>query len=847
MRIKEFYNNLLSFLKPPDFGDEEKNRVAEILNVIAISLLAGLIVVIFQRLIVGQYQYLFQALIVGVMIIFSILLLRMGRLQWGEGLLLWTIMGLVVYLLFASGGLYGIVLLGLPICLLFAGITLKPRMFYVFTFCTLLCVAAVGFFEISGIIVKQYRLDTDYVELIDITIILLIMAITVRVITDNLLRSINKARTSEKAIRKQAEDLRESEEKFRTLTEELPNMVYIHKNGKIVYVNEKCKELIGYSREEIYSPEFDFLSIIVPGHRYLVLQKIRQHLAGIKVDPFEFTLVDKENKKIDCLNISKLIRYEGEPSVLGLLTDLTELKRTQEAIRESQSRLSSIITSTMEAIITLDKHLRIQSFNPASEQMFRCLESEAVGQSIDRFIALTQDAAGVDESEKTENQNSVAGLVEGRIRTINGVRVNGEKFPVEASVSKVNIGKEEIFTIILRDITERVKSEETQRNLQAQLLQSQKMEAVGSLAGGIAHDFNNILSVIIGNSELVKLKLGSSHTAAKYIDEVIQASDRAQELVKQILAFSRKQDSNYRPVRLHYILREGMKLLRASIPATVEIKLDLPTKGPLVLADATQIHQVIMNLCTNAAHAMAGMNGILTLRQRTVEYDDRAMLFHPDLKRGRYAVFTIQDTGKGMDAATIKRVFEPFFTTKGPGKGTGLGLSIVHAIVKNHGGVTKIQSQVGKGTQVEVYLPTYEGEEQSVKVEEVKENIRGSERIMIVDDEPQLLDALTELLKGLGYKASPFTKPVDALKAFEDNPNEYDLLITDHTMPHMTGVALTTKILEIRKDLPVILMTGYDQMEGPDKLKSLGINTVLLKPFKKSVFGEILRNVLKKN
>jgi PAS domain S-box-containing protein len=846
MRTMEIFDKVLSLLKPPDFGDEEKNRVAEILNVIALSILSGFTVLVLQRAIAGQYQLVIQTFFAGAMIILSIVFLRKGRLQLAEGLLLWTIMGFITYLLFTSGGLHNIILLGIPICLVFAGIALRPNYFYAFTFLTILSVIVIGFLEIARVIVKQYHQYTDYLDVVDIAVILLMTAIAVRILADQLLHSIHKARTNEKAIRKQTEELRESEEKFRTLTEELPNMVYIHKNGRIVYVNEKCNELIGYPRSEIYAPEFDFLSIIAPEHRFLVLQKIRQHLAGAEVDPYECTLINKENKKIECLKMSKLIRYEGEPAILGIVTDLTELKRTQESIRENQSRLLSIITSAMEAIITLDKHLRIQSFNPASEQMFRCSEAEALGQSIDRFIALPQ-------SEKDQNgfdspdQHSVEGVLEGRMSTINGVRVNGENFPIEASISKTKAGKEELYTIILRDITERVSAEETQRNLQAQLLQSQKMEAVGSLAGGIAHDFNNILSVIIGNSELVKLKLNRNHRAMKHIDEVINASDRAQELVQQILAFSRKQDLNYRPVRLHYILREGMKLLRASIPSTVEIKLDLPVNGPLVLADATQIHQVVMNLCTNAAQAMDGKDGKLILRQKTIEYDDRAMLYHPDLKKGRYAVFSVQDTGVGMDGFTLKKVFEPFFTTKGPGKGTGLGLAIVHAIVKNHGGATKVQSQVGKGTQVDVYLPIYEGEEESVKLEEIKESIGSSERIMIVDDEPQLLDTLTELLKGLGYRAFPYTSPVDALKAFENDPKGFDLLITDHTMPHMTGVVLTNKVLLVRKDLPVILMTGYDQMEGPEKLKALGIRTVLLKPFKKSVFGETLRNVFKKN
>ena len=425
-------------------------------------------------------------------------------------------------------------------------------------------------------------------------------------------------------------------------------------------------------------------------------------------------------------------------------------------------------------------------------------------------------------------------MLEGRMRTINGIRVNGEVFPVEASIAKVNAGNEELYTIILRDITERLKSEETQRNLQSQLLQSQKMEAVGSLAGGIAHDFNNILSVIIGNAELVKLKLAPKHRAMKHIEEVISASDRAQELVQQILAFSRKQDTQFRPVRLHYILREGMRLLRASLPATIEIKVDLPMNGPLILGDATQIHQVIMNLCTNAAQAMEGMDGKLFLRQKNVEFDDRSILYHPDLKKGLYAMFTVQDTGLGMDGFTLKRIFEPFFTTKAPGKGTGLGLAIVHAIIKNHGGAIKVQSQVGKGTQVDVYLPVYEGEEESVKSEKTKESFGSSERIMIVDDEEQLLKTLTETLKGLGYQAFPFVKPTEALRAFEENPAGFDLVITDQTMPHMTGIFLAGRIRQVRNDMPIILMTGYDQLEDPKKLEALGIRTVLLKPFKKS-------------
>ena len=836
------FEKFLSVLAPPNFGDEEKNRVAKILNVIALSILTGFIILVLQRAIAGQYRLFIQILSAGVMIILSIVFLRFGRLQWAEGMLLWTLWIFITYLLYTSNGLHNIALLGIPTCLVFAGIALRTKYFYSFTFLTILSIVIIGLLEAHGILINRKDPSTTYFDIIDIAVILSVTAIAVRILAENLLQSINRARMNEMDIRHQAMELMESEEKFRTLTEELPNMVFIYKDGKIVYINERCDELIGYKREEIYAAEFDYLSIIAPEHRDVVMQKFLQQKIGAEVEPYECTLIDKRNNKIECLQTSKVIHYEGEPAILVIMADLTEFKRTQEAIIESQNRLSCIITSAMESIITLDEQRRILSFNPASEQMFGCSKEEAIGQSIDRFIALPNSDKNNSNGDENE-ENSIVSLLEGRTGTINGMRINGETFPVEASIAKVHAGNEELYTIILRDITERIKSEEIQRNLQAQLLQSQKMEAVGSLAGGIAHDFNNILSVIIGNAELVKLKLNSKHRATKHIEEVISASDRAQELVQQILAFSRKQDTHFRPVRLHYILREGMRLLRASLPATIEIKVDLPMDGPLIFGDATQIHQVIMNLCTNAAQAMEGMNGRLILRQKNVEFDDRSILYHPDLKKGQYAMFTIQDTGLGMDGFTLKRIFEPFFTTKALGKGTGLGLAIVHAIIKNHGGAIKVQSQVGKGTQVDVYLPVYEGGEEKVKSEEAKEFLGNSERIMLVDDEEQLLKMLTATLNGLGYHAFPFVRPTEALRAFEDNPNGFDLIITDQTMPLMTGILLAGKIRQVRNDMPIVLMTGYDQLEDPKKLEAFGIRTVLLKPFRKAFLGDTLRKV----
>jgi len=843
---KNMLKKFIHYVSPPDFGDEEKNRIAEILTVITLSIMTGFLILAFQRILANQYSLVIETVIAIHLIALSIIFLKKGYLQLAETTLLWTLLGYITYLLYSSNGLHNIILLAIPVCLVFAAVALKTKYFIVYTIITILAVITVGSLEILGKIRSPYSNQTDFINIIDIVVILTVTAVSVRILADNFLRSIHKAKASEKEIRQRAEKLQESEEKFRTLTEELPNMVYIYKDKKIIYINERCYDLIGYTRDEMYSADFEFLSIVAPEHQEIVKENFNRCLSGENVEPYECTLISKENKQVSCLNMTRMIHYEGEPSVLGLLIDLTDFKRAQEEIKESQSRLYSIITSAKEAIITIDSKHRILSFNPAAELMFDCSEEEAIGQSIDRFIIPEQESNEHKIVEISSKPKSILSLLESNMERINGIRVSGEIFPVEASIAKVSGAKEELYTIVLRDITERIKAEETQRNLQAQLFHSQKMEAIGTLAGGIAHDFNNILSVIIGNAELVKLEIPPNNRAKKHIEEVLNASERAQELVQRILSFSRKQEAHFRPIRLHYILREAVKLIRASIPTTIEIKLELPENGPLVMADPTQIHQILMNLCTNSAHAMETTGGKLTIRQRIVEFDDRAMLYHPDLKKGKYTVFSVQDTGIGMDGFTLRRIFEPFFTTKGPGKGTGLGLTIVHAIVKNHGGAIKVQSQPGKGTQVDVYLPIYEGEEEQTRKEELKEISGGNESIMIVDDEPQLVETFTSILEELGYKISAFTDPIKALKAFEENPESFDLIIADQTMPHMKGTALASKILQIAPTLPIILMTGYDQLDDTEQLESLGIKSLLLKPFKKSVLAETIRKVLKK-
>ncbi len=836
---------LPALISPPDFDDEERNRVAGILNVMALSVLAGYIILFIPHAVLGHFRLSAEIIAAGALIALSIFFLRIGKLQLAENFLISALLGCIVYIIFSSRGLHSKALLAIPLSLVFAGLALKQKGFFAFTMIAIASIVAAGVIEIGRQTAGKPNQPLTYLDVIDIAVILAVTACAVRILSVHIIHNMHTLIQSEKEGRQKSEVLKESEEKFRTLTEELPNMVYILKKEKIVYSNEKCEEMIGFLRDEMSDPKFDVLSIVAPEFRDVFVQKNKQLMNGENVEPYECTFLSKGDDRIHCFQMSKVIHYEGETAILGLVTDLTEIKRTQEAIRDSQMRLSSIITSAMEAIITLDEQKRICSLNPAAEQMFGCTEHDALGQNIDRFILFPQMKNEQEHSPEIDFRSFVKEL-EGKVQMISGIRASGESFPAELSLSLTKVDHESLYTIILRDITDRMRSEERQRDLQAQLLQSQKMEAVGALAGGIAHDFNNLLSVIIGNAELVKLKLAGGHPAVKNVDEVLIGAERAQDLVHQILAFSRKQDSTLRPLRLHYVMREGIKLLRASIPSTIDIKLDLPQNGPLVLGDPTQLHQVLMNLCTNAVHAMQGTNGRLVVKQENVELDDRTALIHPDLHQGEYTLTSVQDNGCGMDGFTLKRIFEPFFTTKEPGKGTGLGLSIVHSIIKGHGGAVKITSELGKGTKAEVYIPLFHGEEDAVHAVKAQEARGRAEKILIVDDEEPLLFTLTEILKGLGYAPTPYNSPVEALQAFEKDPLQYDLVITDQTMPNMTGTLFAHRIGLIRNDVPIILMTGYDQLEDPDKLKKLGIQKVILKPFKKIFLGDTIKAVLEK-
>ena len=392
------------------------------------------------------------------------------------------------------------------------------------------------------------------------------------------------------------------------------------------------------------------------------------------------------------------------------------------------------------------------------------------------------------------------------------------------------------------------RSWETEERLQAQLRHSQKMETIGTLAGGIAHDFNNVLTPILGYANMALQDTPSESRTHSDLQHVVSAGKRAKELVNQILAFSRRSEPERKPIQIAFIVTEALKLLRSSLPSTIEFPQNIDPDCGTVLADATQIHQVVMNLCTNAFHAMRESGGILEVNLDVVEVDDALARPHPKLALGPYVRLTVSDSGHGMDPETRDRVFEPFFTTKGVGKGTGLGLSVVHGIVVSHGGEITVYSEPGLGTTFHVYLPRSEApaEERKPAGSNAEVVITGSERVLVVDDDEEVARMAEQMLKRLGYKVTVRTNSAEARDTFLAHPERFDIVITDQTMPQLTGLELAQELLRARPDIPIILISGFSELITGAKIEKIGIRHYIMKPLVGGELAAAIRQVLDK-
>jgi len=502
----------------------------------------------------------------------------------------------------------------------------------------------------------------------------------------------------------------------------------------------------------------------------------------------------------------------------------------------SEERFRVIATYTPDHILIQDKDLRyVWVLNP----QLGLTEKDMIGKTDFDFLS-KEDAAvltvmkkGVLETGKPEFARVPLTSFKGDVQ-----HFEGSYIPKRDQEGKIDglIG-------YFRNVTERVEGEEQRKKLEAQLLQSQKMESVGTLAGGIAHDFNNILGIILGNTELALDDVPERNPSRQNLDEIRKACLRAKDVVRQILSFSRKSEIEQKPFNIAFVVNESLKLLRASIPASIDIRQDISNDSDNILGDPTQIHQIMINLCTNAAHAMEAEGGMLEVALKNTEVDEDAASLYPELSAGHYLQLCVSDTGDGIGPEVINRVFDPYFTTKDVGKGTGMGLAVVHGIVKSHRGSISVESEPGKGATFKILFPAVKkkiGDEPK----NAQELPTGNERILFVDDEESMVNLNQQRLERLGYKVIPKTDPLEALEYFSANPDQIDLLITDMTMPKMTGDRLTREILKIRPDMPIIICTGYSSRISEDKVQELGIRRYIDKPIEMLTLAMSVREVL---
>lgn len=544
--------------------------------------------------------------------------------------------------------------------------------------------------------------------------------------------------------------------------------------------------------------------------------------------------------KIKAANRSRALEKDRLAALVGERTrelerELRERRRAEEALRENNTKFLSLADNLPGFMAYIDAQTLCYEFvNAAIEQSFGIPREKIIGMHIRELTGEESykfALKNIDEarSGKTSFYEDIFDLVSGK----RWVQVNYT--PVFDADGRV------VSLVMLSyDITERKRTEEERAKLQNQLNQAQKMEAIGLLAGGIAHDFNNILAAIIGYTEMARDEALPVENAN--INQVLVSANRAKDLVRQILSFSRQSPENCYPVKIQSLVREVIKMLRASIPSTIRITESIDPSCGAILADPTQISQITMNLCSNAFHAMEKTGGVLSVALTPVSIARQELPDARDLASGEYIELAVSDTGAGIKPEIADRIFDPYFTTKKVGEGTGLGLSITQGIVNNYGGDIKVESAIGQGTTFRVYFPRIQGE---VQEPDLSQDVPcGKGRILFVDDEPVLAQMGKTMLERLGYTVTSCTSSSDALAAFIAAPNQFDLVITDQTMPAMTGIVLARRLLDIRPALPIILCTGFSTQVNEQGAKAIGIREFAIKPLSKTMISQLVKKVL---
>lgn len=675
-----------------------------------------------------------------------------------------------------------------------------------------------------------------------------------------------------------ARKLRESEARFRQIAENIQEVFWITDPAKnaILYVSPAYESIWGRPCQSLYDEPRNWLEAIHGDDRAAVLEAaMTRQVTGDYHETYRIMRPDGTPRWIRD-RAFPVRNDQGEVyRVVGIAVDITEHKRAELRVKVQQE-VTAVLAEAVSVPETARRILEIICqrmdwvagdlwIEDRATHTLRCVDIwHQPGPQYAAFAAATRPLTFAEgeglpgrvwskrQMSWTPDISQDAAFVRRAHAVALGLRgaiaipilLHGEAVGVVEFFSRSSEEPEAQVKSMFAGFGTQIGQFIERKHLEEQFRQAQKMEAIGTLAGGIAHDFNNVLSAITGYTELARLEAKGNPEVLEYLRAVAEGSNRAADLVRQILAFSRLQEPRRKTIQLWPVVEEALKLLRATIPSTIEFETSLARGGLTVLADPTQVHQVLMNLATNAAHAMKDRPGRLGVTLENLEVDAELASTHPGLRVGRYQRLAVSDNGHGMDAGTLARIFDPFFTTKAPGEGTGLGLAVVHGIMQAHEGVITVYSQPGEGTRFNLYFPAHT-EGAPVASDATGEIPRGrGQHILLVDDERPLAVMGRRILERLGYVVDSYTAPADALEAVRAAPDRFALVVSDLTMPGMTGSDLAERLLRLRPDLPIILTTGFSATLTPERVRALGVRELLLKPLTVQALGEAVHRTI---
>jgi PAS domain S-box-containing protein len=810
IRIQPLFVSLLTY-------DVGKERSAVILYSIAMATGIGLGLLMIERLVSGDF--IPDPVLTGVFVIVisCIILIRRGHHKGAGSLILMTLSLFIQYQCYRFDGIHDSALMAFPGAFALAAILLGRILFYIYAGSSIASIVALGTLEITGVIRNGYSGKTTIDGIIDITVILAITAFVMKLLTDFLISNLDEARRNEKDRRLQAEQLVDSENRYRTLYEGANDGAFLLFEDTIVECNTMGLLLFAArDKRDIFGHRvWDFCPLLQPDGRnskekgYDILLDAR--IGSTQRLYWKFLRID--GRPFDAeISINRLI-LGGKQYIQACVRDITE----QSLAAEENLLLAQTIKSVKDCISITDLNEQIVFVNDAFLHQYGYTEDELMGKHISslRSPAVT---------EETVSTIYPATMGEGWHGELMNRRKDGTDFPVElwTSVVKDSTGVVRATVGVARDITER-------KRVERQLIQAQKLESIGTLSGGIAHDFNNLLAMVLGSAELLRLQIEQHPDLDKNVDRIISAAERGRSISRRLLNFSRPNPADLVPVSPSVLVNELREMLMCFFPKSITVETKIADSTSMIMGDPGQIHQALMNLALNSADAMDHA-GCLTIEVCATDLESAGHLFAPEAT-GPFITISVADTGAGMDESMIGKIFDPFFSTKEQGKGTGLGLAIVQDIVKNHGGFIGVDSTLQIGTTFKLYFPIIHHEEHHAEKTVPHPARANTETILLVDDEQQLRELISDYLTASGFTVFTAANGMEALDLYRTYRESIDLVVTDLGMPEMDGTTLYHELRAINADVKVILASGFLDGITKNYLLEMGIMDVLTKPF----------------